>query len=156
VSYLARLKAFNAGDRARAELTKLTKAPSVSFVSDRWAQDDRRMAVAERPAIVQYDAKVPADWAQWFARLDPTRPPDGVSTEAWLATVNGIGRALDTWGRAADDLGWAPGELFRLPREGPRLFATAEIVLVTSDALWLRDGPTIRTIPRAARQGGTP
>ena len=59
MKWLARLQALEKNrERPEDELTKLTKGPSVSFVSARPAGDERflgRAGIGERAAIAQYD-----------------------------------------------------------------------------------------------------
>jgi hypothetical protein len=49
---------------------------------------DRALAIwgeaeEERAAIVEHDGKIPCEWAEGFARLDPDRPPVDVPLKRW-------------------------------------------------------------------------
>ena len=101
--------------------------------------------LAERAAIVQEGAAVPAEWADGFARLEAS----------WLAMMDAAGRFLDQWGSKAAALGWTPAELFEGPREARGAafnLAGAEVLAVTAEAITLRKGGAILRLVR--RPGG--
>jgi hypothetical protein len=68
--------------------------------------------LAERAALVEYGAGVPRDWAEGFARLDRTCPPNGFSALRWQTVINDGGRFLDRWAADAADLGWQASDVF--------------------------------------------
>jgi hypothetical protein len=76
-------------------------------------------AEEERAAIIEYDGGVPRDWAEGFARLDPSKPPSGIMPEYWLRFVDDCGRFLDGWAERAAALGWGPLHLFGCDRMRP-------------------------------------
>jgi hypothetical protein len=89
----------------------------------------------ERAALIEYSAGVPRDWAEGLARLDPSRPPHGVSLARWHEFIDDVGRFLDAgWARRATALGWGPNDLFRCD---PRCPATRKD---TAGLLWLLGG----------------
>ena len=109
----------------------------------------------ERAAIVEYDGCVPRDWAEGFARLDPTRPPESVSLKRWWRFIDDCGRFLDGgWAQRADALGWGPLHLFGCDRKRPfaRLDHRGLLWEVNGGRLIVlyRDGAIIET-PRGDR-----
>jgi hypothetical protein len=79
MSYLARLKALVGEKRPPREPTELTKAPSVSFVSDRGRHvsfdDGASQAAIEERAGLAADG-VPAVYLDAWARLNCQKPFD--------------------------------------------------------------------------------
>jgi hypothetical protein len=99
------------------------------------ADSTRRDIEEERAAIVEYDGKIPLDWAEGFARLDPGRPPGDVPLTRWQRFVDDVGRFLDgPFCAVAATLGWGPYELFGCDRDQP--FARIE----QHGLLWLLNG----------------
>ena len=76
-------------------------------------------AEEERAAIVEYDGKIPREWAEGFARLDPDQPPADVPLKRWQRFIDDIGLFLDGWSAYAAALGWGPLDLFGCNRERP-------------------------------------
>ena len=119
--------------------------------------------IAERAAIIQEGAKVPADWADGFARLEALPAPRGVDGAAWLAMLDAAGRFLDEWAGKAHALGWTAGELFgldddapwnRRDRRGAAFFlARAEVLAITREAITVRIGDAKQSIYRRAGMG---
>jgi hypothetical protein len=94
-------------------------------------------AESERAAIVEYDGRVPREWAEGFARLDPDRPPGDVPPRRWQRFVDDVGLFLDSpFCAAAAALGWGPHDLFGCDRDRsfPRL---------DGGLLWRLDGDTL-------------
>ncbi|MEO8926405.1 MAG: hypothetical protein ABI306_04505 [Caulobacteraceae bacterium] len=114
---------------------------------------------AERAAIIQEGAGVPAAWADGFARLEALPVPRGVDSAAWLAMMDAAGRFLDQWGGKAAALGWSAGELFGLDPDAPLnrrdkrgaafYLVGAEVLAVTGEAITLRTGGAVhRSVKR--------
>jgi hypothetical protein len=96
----------------------------------RWGE-----AGEERAAIVQHDGGIPREWAEGFGRLDPDRPPKGVSPKRWLQFINDIGQFLDSpFCAVAAALGWTAFDLFGADRDRP--FARID----HAGLLWLLNG----------------
>ena len=132
MSYLAKLKARIRADKIQdgraTELTKPPKPRSVSFVSSLSGASENFPGVAsalarsaalpdldiERAAIVEYDAKVPRDWAEGYARLQGQTAPVGVSSNRWQMFIDDCGWFLDRWAEKAAALGWRSADLFGL------------------------------------------
>jgi hypothetical protein len=75
-------------------------------------------ALEERAALVQYEASVPRGWAEGFARLDRSMPPESFSVTRWQQIIDDGGRFLDRWSSTADALGWDPASVFGLKPAG--------------------------------------
>ena len=89
----------------------------------------------ERAAIAEYDGKIPREWAEGFARLDPDRPPADVPPRRWLQFVDDVGRFLDSrLAQQAAALGWGSFDLFGCDRDRP--FARID----QAGLLWLPNG----------------
>ncbi|MGI9170241.1 MAG: hypothetical protein ACR2FH_08725 [Caulobacteraceae bacterium] len=116
--------------------------------------------LAERGAIIEEGAGVPAAWADEFARLQALPVPAGVSEPAWRAMIDAAGRFLDRWGGKAAALGWTAGELIgfdpdapmnRRDRRGAALFLDgAEVIAVTNQAITGRTGGVVQRVYRRA------
>jgi hypothetical protein len=132
-SALKLLKEKIAQKRVAEQLTKPTKAPFVSFVSDR----DRRVSQispsalvggraeilpeideTEREAIAIELGGVPEIYAAAFAQIQVNAPPE-VPLERRQQFINDAGMFLDEWGREAERLGWIAEELFGLHPTAP-------------------------------------
>jgi hypothetical protein len=166
--YLARLKARSVEKHIPDEPTKLTKPSQggnevgfVGFDSDPGVRFPQASSVAAigrtehsagcwtetdegRPAVVEFDGRVPRAWAEGFARLDRARPPDEVPQRRWLQFVDDCGTFLDGWAAKAKALGWGPLDLFGCDRDRPRaridqagliwLMAGRRLVALTADS----------------------
>ena len=105
----------------------------------------------ERAAIVEYDANVPREWAEGYARLLCLRPPEGIAPERWQQVVSDGGYFIDRWAEQASILGWSTQEVFgvsptapehRLDRRGLVLALEGrEITLLTEEAATINPGP---------------
>jgi hypothetical protein len=60
----------------------------------------------ERAAIIEHDGGIPREWAEGFARLDPARPPAGLTLQRWHTVIEAIGIFLDKWAGEAVAKGW--------------------------------------------------
>lgn len=95
-----------------------------------WAE-----AEEERAAIVEFDGNIPRQWSDGFARLDPERPPAGVSLERWQRFVDDVGLFLEgPFCAVAAALGWGPYDLFGHDPERP--LACLDMM----GLLWLMNG----------------
>jgi hypothetical protein len=127
------LKEKIAQTRIAEELTKPTKAPFVSFVSDpdRCVSQISPSALAadrpeispqidetEREAIAIELGGVPEIYALAFAQLQAHAPPEA-PLERWHEFINDAGIFLDQWGRDAERLGWTAEDLFGLHPVAP-------------------------------------
>ena len=72
----------------------------------------------ERAAILEYDANLPREWAEHFARLEMNGPGD-FSPVRWQAALDGALAFADTWGAEAHQLGWDVSEVFGLHPTAP-------------------------------------
>ena len=89
--------------------------PTSATQNDAWTD-----AQEERAAIIQYDGGAPRAWAEALARLDPNKPPSGVSPHRWQRFIDDCGRFLDGgWADKAAALGWGPLQLFGCDRKRP-------------------------------------
>jgi hypothetical protein len=73
----------------------------------------------ERAAILEYEAGLPRDWAEKFARQLIDGPPGDFSPMRWQAAIDGALRFVDQWGREAYMLGWRFEDLFGLHPVAP-------------------------------------
>jgi hypothetical protein len=109
----------------------------------------------ERAAIVEFDAGVPREWAEGYARLCTIpRHPD-FTEKSWRRLIDDSGRFLDRWAVKVAAMGWTTQEVFgvhpdkpdaRLDLRGlvPSVCGT-EVVAVSADSA------TVQT-PSGARQ----
>ena len=74
-------------------------------------------AINERSAIAIECGKVPAPYADAFARLQTLRL-GRVSIQEQELAVHDAGLFLDQWGEMALENGWSAGDLFDAPRNG--------------------------------------
>ncbi len=116
----------------------------------------RREADAERVAIVEHEGKIPREWAEGFARLDPDRPPGDVPLKRWQRLVDDVGRFLDSpFCAVAAALRWGPHDLFGCDRDRPyaRIDQAGLLWLLNGDRLVMlaENTATIET-PTGARQ----
>ena len=73
----------------------------------------------ERAALVEYEAGVPRDWAEGFARLDLASPSTGFSIARWRMVIDDGGRFLDRWATEAAGLGWQAIDVFGVHPAAP-------------------------------------
>jgi hypothetical protein len=79
------------------------------------ADDD----LEERAALVEYGAGVPREWAEGFARLDCSKPPQGYPLPRWHQIINDGGLFLDQWAHQAAELGWTALDVFGVNPAAP-------------------------------------
>ena len=65
----------------------------------------------ERAAIIEYEAGVPRDWAEGYARLLRLQPPEGLGDARWRTFLDDCGAFLDRWAGQAASLGWRAEDL---------------------------------------------
>jgi hypothetical protein len=58
---------------------------------DGWSAEDWQVCFDERAAILEYDAGVPREWAEGFARLDGLAPPARMDAQRWRRLVDNAG-----------------------------------------------------------------
>jgi hypothetical protein len=108
-------------------------------------------AEEERAAIVENDGKIPRNWAEGFARLDPDRAPADVPPKRWQRFVDDAGRFLDSpFCVVAAALGWGPHDLFGCDRDRP--FARID----QAGLLWLLNGAKLVALSENTATGKTP
>jgi hypothetical protein len=104
--------------------------PSAECAVATWGEDEE-----ERAAIIEHDGRIPREWAEGVARLNPDRPPSDVPLKRWQRFVDDAGRFLDSdFCAAAVALGWRPHDLFGCDRNRP--FARLD----QCGLLWLLNG----------------
>jgi hypothetical protein len=103
------------GAAAFGRLCRFGRSPDPAGTMDIWGS-----AQEERAAVIEYDGRAPRNWAEALARLDPDKPPSGVSPHRWQRFINDCGRFLDGgWAEKAAALGWGPLQLFGCDRKRP-------------------------------------
>ncbi len=109
----------------------------------------------ERAAIIEFDAGVPREWAEGYARLCTIpRDPD-FTEERWVRLIDDAGRFLDRWAVQVAAMGWTTLEVFGVHPNKPDArtdmkglvpcIGGAEVVAVSADSV------TIQT-PSGSRQ----
>ena len=78
-----------------------------------------REAFEERAAIVEYDAGIPREWTEGFARLQVVRQPDGVPARRWQQVIDDAGHFIDRWAVQAAGLGWRTLDVFGMHATQP-------------------------------------
>jgi hypothetical protein len=91
-------------------------------------------ADSERAAIIEYEAGVPRDWAEGYAKLLRLPSPKGVSGARWRTFLDDCGAFLDRWAAQAASLGWRAEDLFGISEIAP----VARVDL--AGLLWLLEG----------------
>lgn len=66
----------------------------------------------ERAAIIEEGAGVPREWAEGYARLLRTTPPQGFTDQQWQRLIDDGGAFLDRWGAEAARVGWSAIDAF--------------------------------------------
>ena len=111
-----------------------TGPPSSAFhgALTRWGE-----AEEVRAAIVEHDGRIPREWAEGFARLDPDRPPADVPLSRWQRFIDDVGLFSDRWAAYAAVLGWGPYDLFGCDRDRPfaRIDQSGLLGLLNGDKL---------------------
>jgi hypothetical protein len=74
----------------------------------------------ERAAIIERAGRIPREWTEGYARLDPDHPPADVPLRRWQCFVDDVGRFLNgPFCAVAMALGWSPYDLFGCNRDKP-------------------------------------
>jgi hypothetical protein len=107
----------------------------------------------ECAAIIQYDADIPQEWAEGFARLCTMPKPRNISETRWAQTLDAASCFIDKWAVTASTLGWTTHDIFGVDLYRPEvaihsagliwLLQNKEIVVITADAV------TVETISGA-------
>lgn len=153
-----------AGQDRDSALRPCPSPPAASVpVGQTW--DDH---LAERAAIVEYEAGIPRTWAEGFARLAEMLCPPSIPPRRWRRFVDDAGRFLDRgWGARAASLGWGATDLLGCDRHRPWqridvqgllwVLDGAEVIALTETAATTRsaDGArlTFRRVAQAQRVG---
>jgi hypothetical protein len=121
-------------------------------------------AFEERAAIVEFEAGVPREWAEGFARLCQMSRPLAIPPARWSELVDNAGVFIDRWAVQAASLGWNAADIFGCHRQAPLarydlqglvfLIGSGEVVAITalSATIRTRGGATLifrRTPPTA-------
>ena len=88
----------------------------------------------ERAGIIEFDGRVPREWAEGYARLLNQPAPADVAPDRWQTFVDDCGRFLDSWAVQAAALGWDVRDLFGLADTKP------EARVDLAGLLWLLRG----------------
>lgn len=115
----------------------------------------------ERAAIVEFEGRIPREWAEGFARLVCMPCPGGVPERRWRQFIDDAGRFLDRWTPQVAALGWTTVEVFGAHAGAPHcrydcmglvwLLAGADVLAVTTDRVSIRKGAgAVQTIYRRA------
>jgi hypothetical protein len=81
--------------------------------------DIDREAFEERAGIIEYDAGVPREWAEGFARLCQMPRPAAILPARWRELVDNVGVFIDSWAVRAASLGWNAADIFGCHRQAP-------------------------------------
>ena len=74
----------------------------------------------ERAAIIEHDGRIPREWAEGYARLDPDHPPADVPSRCWQQFIDDTRRFLNGgFAETAAALGWGSHDLFGCDRDRP-------------------------------------
>ena len=131
--------------------------------TDKWSErdvaaaggGDEQEVSEERAAIIEYDADVPREWAEGFARLCVMpRHPD-FTEDRWKTLIGDAGRFMDRWATPVAAMGWTTHEVFGVHPDKPDAridfqglvpcIGGNKVVVVSADSV------TIQT-PTGARQ----
>jgi len=133
----------------------------VSIVTDHLPED-----FEERAAITEFDAGIPREWAEAFARVQCAAPLAGYTPERWLALIDDGGRFLDRWAARAMDLGWSSSDCFGLDPKAPEarvdkmglvpLIDGREVVAITDASAVLQGWNGSRMTYHRRNRGGVP
>ena len=94
-------------------------AEIAEIAGDKTTPTDDTERFEERAAIVQYDAGIPREWAEGFARLYVMpRHPD-FTEEDWQTLIDDAGRFMDQWAVQVASMGWSVGEVFGVNYDKP-------------------------------------
>lgn len=75
-------------------------------------ESDSGVDQEERAAIVEFDAGIPREWAEGFARLCEMPRPHGFSPQRWRQLLDDAGKFMDCWASRVAALGWTTEEVF--------------------------------------------
>jgi hypothetical protein len=94
-----------------------------------------REALAATSSALDRALRIPREWVEGFARLDPDRPPGDMPPRRWQSFVADVELFLDgPFCTSAAALGWQPPDLFGCDRDRP--FARID----QAGLLWLLNG----------------
>ena len=118
----------------------------------------------ERAALIEDGAGVPREWAEGYAALDLSAPPEGFAPPTWRQLVDDGGRFLDRWGCEAAELGWSVLDVFGVHPLAPAprydcmglvpLIRGGEVIAISSDRATIQTGTgALLTYLRRPRPG---
>ena len=124
-----------------ADVAKVAGSPSREYEGDTFE---------ERAAIVEFDAGVPQEWAEGFARLCQMPRPAAILPARWRELVDNAGVFIDRWAVQAASLGWNAADIFGCHREAPLarydlqglvfVIGSGEVVAITALSATIRTG----------------
>jgi hypothetical protein len=109
---------------------------------------DKTDKFEERAAIVEFDAGIPREWAEGYARLCTIlRHPD-FTEKNWQRLIDDSGRFLDRWAVQVAAMGWTTHEVFGVHPDKPDAridlkglipcIGGAEVVAVSADSVTIQ------------------
>jgi len=109
------------------------------------AVEDWHDSFEERAAIVEFDARIPREWAEGYARLCVMpRHPD-FTEDRWQSLIDDAGRFMDGWAVTVAAMGWTALEVFGVDGRMPYtridqmglvpLLGGSEVVAVSADSV---------------------
>ncbi len=121
----------------------------------------------ERSAIIEFEAGVPRDWAEGFARLCTMPRPTGIMPRDWQRLIDNAGTFIDRFASQAASLGWDTASVFGCHPVAPIarldlaglifLIGDGEVVAIADDTAKIRtSGGSVLTYTRRTPAAGEP
>ncbi len=139
---LTRNKEWNkAGTTAKNDGT--TMEQQISFVEQNPLEVTTAYELEERAAIIEYEAGIPSEWAEAFARVCCMEKPASIPASNWQRIIGNTGRMLDhpEHIRSFERHGWAVGDIFGVHPGAPERRQDAKGLL-----LLMQEGEVISII----------
>ena len=126
-----------------------------------------REELEERAAIVEFDAGVPREWAEGFAKLCCMPKPGGIGPRQWQQLIDNAGTFIDRFASQAASLGWDTASVFGCHPVAPTarldlaglvfLIGDGEIIAITTMTAKIRTaGGSVLTYQRHEPTLGEP